>query len=354
MSATYKPVGWTRTKLVYDGVLIIGICLYIVAYTRLAQPARPTALQLDEASLLIRAYGTCAFILLSLVLCIGPLVRLDRRFVPLLYNRRHFGVITCLVAAAHLMAVLDWYLAFSPLDPWVALFAVDSRFDALRGLPYVPFGIAAFVILLLLAATSHDFWLNFLTPPVWKALHMSIYAAYGLVVVHVAFGALQDARGATVPALICGSAVIVMSLHIVAGWKERQRETQSQARQHDATWVMVGPVNQLPEGRGLVVTLPSGETAAVFRHDGGISATSNLCAHQNGPLGEGRVRNGRIICPWHGYEYCVRNGRAPAPYTEKIATYRVKIVSGQILIDPVANPPGTSVDPAALSLEGRS
>jgi nitrite reductase/ring-hydroxylating ferredoxin subunit/DMSO/TMAO reductase YedYZ heme-binding membrane subunit len=354
MSATYKPVGWTGTKLAYDAVLIVGICAYVVAYVRLAPPARPSALLLDEGSLLIRAYGTCAFILLSLVLCIGPLVRIDRRFVPLLYNRRHFGVITCAVSAAHLMAVLDWYLAFSPLDPWVALFAVDTRFEALRGFPYVPFGIAAFAILLLLASTSHDFWLNFLTPPVWKALHMSIYGAYGFVVLHVAFGALQDARGASLPVLVCGSALVVVLLHLVAGWKERRSEAIAQTSAEDAPWVVVGTLDQLPEGRGMVVTLPSGETAAVFRHAGGISATSNLCAHQNGPLGEGRVRDGRIICPWHGYEYCVRNGRAPAPFTETIATYRVKLVSSQILLDPVANPPGTAVEPAALPLEAQS
>lgn len=348
MSANYKPVGWTRTKLVYDGVLVVGICLYIGAYVRLAPQTRPSALHLDEASLLIRAYGTCAFILLSLVLCIGPLVRLDRRFVPLLYNRRHFGVLTCVVAGAHLMAVIDWYLAFSPLDPWVALFAVDSRFDALRGFAYMPFGIAAFMILLLLAATSHDFWLNFLTPPVWKVLHMSIYAAYGLVIVHVAFGAFQDARGIAVPALLLCSATIVVSLHIAAGWIEHRREALSQVQADDTSWIKVGPVDQLPEGRGLIVALPSGAMAAVFRHEGGISATSNLCAHQNGPLGEGRVRGGRIICPWHGYEYCVVSGRAPAPYTEKIATYRTRVVSGQILLDPVANPPGTQAEPAAL------
>jgi len=42
-------------------------------------------------------------------------------------------------------------------------------------------GIAALLVLFVMAATSHDFWLSFLTPPVWKALHMSLYAAYGLV-----------------------------------------------------------------------------------------------------------------------------------------------------------------------------
>jgi hypothetical protein len=51
--------------------------------------------------LLIRALGTCAFLLLHLVLCIGPLARFDRRFLPLLYNRRHLGVATFLVGLFH-------------------------------------------------------------------------------------------------------------------------------------------------------------------------------------------------------------------------------------------------------------
>ena len=37
-----------------------------------------------------RAFGACAFVMLTVILAIGPLARLDRRFLPLLYNRRHF------------------------------------------------------------------------------------------------------------------------------------------------------------------------------------------------------------------------------------------------------------------------
>ena len=44
-----------------------------------------------------------------------------------------------------------------------------------------------------MAATSHDFWLLMLTPRSWKALHMAVYVAYALVVMHVALGYLQDA-----------------------------------------------------------------------------------------------------------------------------------------------------------------
>jgi sulfoxide reductase heme-binding subunit YedZ len=43
-----------------------------------------------------------------------------------------------------------------------------------------------------MAATSHDFWLANLSAPVWKTLHMLVYLAYALLVLHVTFGALQS------------------------------------------------------------------------------------------------------------------------------------------------------------------
>ena len=49
-----------------------------------------------------------------------PLARLDQRFLPLLYNRRHLGVATFLVALSHALAVLDWHFSFSPTPALVA------------------------------------------------------------------------------------------------------------------------------------------------------------------------------------------------------------------------------------------
>ena len=57
----------------------------------------------------------------------------------------------------------------------------------------------------LLAATSHDFWLAFLTPRVWKALHMALYLAYGVLVMHVALGVMQEDRRIFIPLLLGGS-----------------------------------------------------------------------------------------------------------------------------------------------------
>lgn len=351
MSVSYRPVGWTRSKIIYDAVLIAGIGIYLAAFMRFAPKARPAGTLLDDQSLAIKAYGTCAFLLLTLVLMIGPLARLDARFLPLLYNRRHFGVITCTVAAAHAMAVLDWYFAYSPLSPWVALFATDTAWGDLRGFPFIPFGLAAFLILLVLAATSHDFWLNFLSPPVWKSLHMSIYGAYGLVVLHVAFGAFQDARNAGLPVLVFGGSAVLVTFHLAAAWREHRLDRRGPV---DATgWIAAGRIGDVPAGRGLVVKLADGSSVAIFREGNTLSAISNLCAHQNGPLGEGRLRDGCVICPWHGYEYRLRDGCAPAPFTERVATYRLKLEADMILLDPKPNPLGTAVDPVAIGEGGR-
>jgi nitrite reductase/ring-hydroxylating ferredoxin subunit len=74
---------------------------------------------------------------------------------------------------------------------------------------------------------------------------------------------------------------------------------------------------------------------------------TNLCAHQNGPIGEGRIIDGCVTCPWHGWQYRLADGCAPPPFTEKLATYPVRLRDGVIEVRPEPLPAGT---PASLSL----
>ena len=84
---------------------------------------------------------------------------------------------------------------------------------------------------------------------------------------------------------------------------------------------------------------------AIFRSGHSFSAVSNACAHQGGPLGEGKIPYGCVTCPWHGFSYKARNGRSPAPFTEMIPTYNMKLEDGYLFIDRKANQPGTDVEP---------
>lgn len=338
MSAKFVPVTWNRTKYVYDAVLLASVGLYLFGFVAIGTRLQQVRTPLDDQTLLIRAFGTCAFLMLTLALAIGPLARLDRRFLPLLYNRRHLGVATCLVALGHAYHVLGWYFAYSPLSPGYALLAADTGFAQFRGFPFIPFGIAALAILAVLAATSHDFWLAFLTAPVWKALHMSIYAAYTLAVLHVSFGALQDTRALALPFLVVLSAATLAVLHVAAARKTRAETRPALA--HEG-WVDAGAVADFAEDRAVVVAFADAESVAIFRHANKLHAVSNVCAHQNGPLGEGRVLDGCITCPWHGFQYRLEDGCAPPPFTEKIATYNLALEGGRVRLDPVPNAPGT-------------
>jgi nitrite reductase/ring-hydroxylating ferredoxin subunit len=172
---------------------------------------------------------------------------------------------------------------------------------------------------------------------VWKALHMLLYLAYGLVMMHVALGAMQSNRHVLVPILFGCAFAAVTLLHLFAGWRER-RDDQGLA--HDG-WITVGPPQSIPDKAARIVIAMGGERIAVFRDGAQICAVTNLCAHQNGPLGEGRIVNGCITCPWHGYEYRLEDGCAPPPFTEKLATYPVRINGGIVEVDPRPLPPGT-------------
>jgi nitrite reductase/ring-hydroxylating ferredoxin subunit/DMSO/TMAO reductase YedYZ heme-binding membrane subunit len=349
VSAKYKPVSWTRSKIRYDVVVLSWIAIYLLVYLRLGPHLANVTLPPDDQTLAIKAYGSCAFLLLTLVLGIGPLARLDRRFLPVLYNRRHLGVMTCAVAAGHVLAVLDWYFAYSPTPPLAALLGADTSFGQVHGFPFIPFGLFGFVVLLAMAATSHDFWLAFLTPPVWKALHMAVYAAYAAIVLHVGLGALQDARDPTFTAVVLLSVVALCSLHLAAARQEHRRDAAFARSAADPPWIDAGQANAIPESRAIVVRLAEGEPVAIFRHGNHLSAVSHVCAHQNGPLGEGRVVDGCVTCPWHGYQYRLEDGCAPPPFTERIATYRLKLGGGRVLLDPRPNQPGTRVPPLEIT-----
>ena len=344
MSVQYRPVQWTRSKLVYDLCLAAGASLYVLVYLRWA-PGLVEAPLIGGAELRMRAFGTCAFWMLTLILCIGPRARLARRFLRVLYNRRHFGVLTFFVAVAHLYAVLGWYVAFSPTDPWAALLSANTDTSFL-GFPFEWLGLAALAILFAMAATSHDFWLAFLGPPLWKRLHMLVYLAYGLVVMHVTLGVLQAEASAVYAISTAVSLAAVAGLHLAAGAVEARRDTIAAVAADG--WIYVARLDELADGIGRTVTLPDGERAAVFRHGDKVSALSNACAHQNGPLGEGRIMGGCVTCPWHGFQYDPETGCAPPPFTEKVATYRLRRDGDRLLIDPRALPPGTRTEPVLI------
>lgn len=345
MSVNYTTVQWNRQKRRYDWIMVGLIGLYLLAFAVLQLVFYPNV---TPETLIIRATGTLAFLMLHVILIIGPLTRMDARFMPLLYNRRHLGVTMFLIALTHGVFNTVQFHALSNTDPLLSIFLSNTNYDSFALFPFQVLGFFALLILFLMAATSHDFWLKNLHPKVWKSLHIMVYLAYALLVFHVMLGVIQlEQSPVWIGATGLGMLTIV-GLHVTAGILEKRRlQEQSSKNKALEGFYEVCLADEIPENRAKIVFL-EGENIAIFKYDGKVSAVSNICRHQHGPLGEGKIVDGCITCPWHGYQYYPSNGQSPPPFTEKLETYDVKVVGGKIWVNPKAYPEGTEREPALV------
>src|SRR5512147_2201323 len=216
MGVEYRAVQWNRQKRVYDFVLVGGVASYLATFGILTKVLFP---YVTDEIMLMRAFGTAAFVLLHVILCIGPLCRLNSKFLPVLYNRRHAGVTMFSLALIHAALVILTYHAGGDTNPILGVFVSTPLTGPFAGVPFQPFGFFALVILVLMAATSHDFWLANLSAPVWKSLHMLVYVAYGLLVLHVTFGILQSEVSPVYVVAVALGIVTVLGLHVMAARK---------------------------------------------------------------------------------------------------------------------------------------
>lgn len=344
MSLGYRAVGWNRQKKIYDALMLTGVALYLMVFIVTGLLWHPN---ITVETLLIRGLGTCALVLLHVILLLGPLCRLDERFLPLLYNRRHMGVTMFVLALTHGVFALIQYHALGNLNPLLSVLTSNTQYMSLANFPFEMLGIVALLILFFMAATSHDFWLVNLTAPVWKALHMMVYVAYALIVMHVALGFLQAETSPVLTGMMSVGMIAVLGLHVLAAFKEKKLD-ENELHATNGEYVEACAVADIPEKCAQIATI-AGERVAIFKYDGKISAVSNVCQHQNGPLGEGRIIDGCITCPWHGYQYLPDTGASPPPFTEKIPTFDVKVENGRVLVRARPNPPGTFVAPALIA-----
>jgi sulfoxide reductase heme-binding subunit YedZ len=344
MGVKYEAVQWNRQKKKYDitlWVMVLGIMVVFVSSQLLMYP------QITVETLIIRATALTAFLLLHLILMIGPLTRLDQRFLPLLYNRRHLGLSMFLIAMVHGAFSIIQFHALGDINPIVSVFTSNQNYQTISEFPFQILGFFALIILFFMAATSHDFWLKNLSPKIWKALHMSVYIAYALLIAHVATGALQYENHPVYWAILILGFVSVAGLHIATGINEYQRLSNKKNTALEEGFIEVCSASEIPDDCAKTVFI-NGQNIAIFKYDGVISAVHNVCKHQMGPLGEGKIVDGCITCPWHGYQYLPQNGQAPAPFTETLHTYAVKVLDGKIWVNPRPKPEGTFVEPAKV------
>lgn len=343
MSVSYTTVGWNRQKKLYDGWIGIFCFTYLLVFSTGTAWLNP---DYTFETLLIRSTATLAILLLHLILSIGPLTRLHPAFLPLLYNRRHLGVTMFFIAAIHGVFSLFQFHALGNVPPLISLFTSNTRFFSISGFPFQLFGFSALSIFFLMAITSHDFWLHNLTPRIWKTLHMFVYLAYFLILLHVLLGVIQYETHPVLILLLAMGVAWLVTLHLVAARKERLLDKHRFEIAQEG-YVQVCHTGDIQDGRAKIFCINE-ERIAVYRMENRFYAIHNVCKHQGGPLGEGRILDGCITCPWHGYQYLPQNGQSPPPFKEKVNTYSIRVLHDTIWLNPIPYPEGTLQEGAVL------
>lgn len=342
MGLDYQLVLWNKHKKAYDKIIVFGMLLYIILFTVVTLVFNS---ETSIETLVIRAFGSLAIIMLHIILAIGPLSRLNSSFLPILYNRRHLGVSMFIAAFIHGGFSMFQFHALGNVNPIYSLFTSNMDYNSLTNFPFQVLGFLALLILFVMASTSHDFFLANLSAKVWKRLHMMVYLAYGFIIAHVFLGAFQQETSPfTIGILILGF-ILISSLHVTTAFKERKIDN-AKAQEKDG-WLQVCDISEIENDRAKIFTLEK-ERVAIFKYDGKLSAIHNVCKHQGGPLGEGKIIDGCITCPWHGYQYLPHNGQSPPPFTEKVATYKLKLEGSKIYINPKAFEEGTAIKPCKI------
>jgi nitrite reductase (NADH) small subunit len=75
------------------------------------------------------------------------------------------------------------------------------------------------------------------------------------------------------------------------------------------------------------------KTICVANVEGAISAIDNVCLHRGGPLGQGMIEGGKVVCPWHGWQWDPKTGEAEHNPAAKVAVYPITVDNEDVLID---------------------
>jgi 3-phenylpropionate/trans-cinnamate dioxygenase ferredoxin subunit len=96
----------------------------------------------------------------------------------------------------------------------------------------------------------------------------------------------------------------------------------------------IGDAADVPEGEVRVLRCAGGRELAVSNIDGEYFAIDDLCTHDGGTLGEGRLRRGRVVCPRHGAQFDARTGKVLSlPAVRDVQAYPVTVEDGSLLVD---------------------
>jgi sulfoxide reductase heme-binding subunit YedZ len=197
-----------RPTLILLKTLTWLACLWPLA--RLVYGALTNTLGADQTAAITFATGLATLRLLTLSLAITPLRRLSPRLNWLIKSRRLLGLFAFFYATLHLLTYVALYAGFD-LN-YMAADIAKRRF--------ITIGVAAWLLLLPLAATSTNWAIRKLGGKRWNRLHKLVYLAAVCGVIHYWW---QVKPGVLTPVTITIVLAALLGARPVLAWVQRPK-----------------------------------------------------------------------------------------------------------------------------------
>jgi len=88
------------------------------------------------------------------------------------------------------------------------------------------------------------------------------------------------------------------------------------------SWHKIDPSG--PDVGRVTTRVIAGRALCITRTEARYGVLDNRCPHQGGPLGEGEIDHGYVLCPWHGYEYDPITGEPPPGFADAATSYPIE------------------------------
>ena len=108
---------------------------------------------------------------------------------------------------------------------------------------------------------------------------------------------------------------------------------EGETEQTMAEWVKIGTKPELPETGEAREFAVGSKVVCVANVDGVWSAMDNVCRHHGGPLGQGVVIDGKVVCPWHGWEYDAMTGACKFGTEFTVPIYPIKMDGEDVWVE---------------------
>ena len=96
----------------------------------------------------------------------------------------------------------------------------------------------------------------------------------------------------------------------------------------------VGPLDRIPLGEGRSYRIGADEVAVFRTREGRVFAVQAACPHRGGPLVDGLLGGGKVVCPLHGFAFDLATGGPVRNACAALRTYAVAVTAeAEVLIE---------------------